>query len=470
MTGWGLRLRIFLFFALLGLGGAALAGAGLWLGHQRALTQGAGAGFVLAFVILGFGLPALALAIWWLFDENLARPVLRLATALRLSAQSTAPVAVDAAAARYLGDLAPATQAATRALASSQSDGETRLRTETERLVAERQRLAELLTDIPIAIVVVTEDHRIVLYDGQAAEVLSQINPPRLDASLAHYFRSDVLEGAVGRMRASGQEQRVALPGIRGAYEFDARICPMRSGAGYILVLGDAHALYAPDAARPVIYDFSLIDRPTQPALRDVALDQLCYMVFDTETTGLLPHRDDIVQVGAVRVMNGRIVTGEVIDGLVDPGRPIPPASSKVHGITDAMVAGAPPPREAVRRLHEFAQGSVIVAHNAPFDMAFVKRYGQADGLQWDHPVLDTVLLSAVLFGTTETHTLDALCARLGITIPEALRHTALGDAQATAEALVRMLPLLTAQGMTTLADVIAQTRRHGRLIEDMNR
>ncbi len=79
----------------------------------------------------------------------------------------------------------------------------------------------------------------------------------------------------------------------------------------------------------------------------------------------------------------------------------------------------------------------MIVAHNAPFDMAFLRRHAPRMGVTWDHPILDTVLVSAVVFGASETHTLDALCDRLGVTIPEALRHTALGDARATAEVLV---------------------------------
>jgi DNA polymerase-3 subunit epsilon len=89
--------------------------------------------------------------------------------------------------------------------------------------------------------------------------------------------------------------------------------------------------------------------------------------------------------------------------------------------------------------------------------------------LTWDHPVLDTVLLSAVLFGASVPHTLDALCERLDVTIPTALRHTALGDARATAEVLCRMLPMLEARGFATLRDVIEQTRTHGRLLEDLN-
>jgi DNA polymerase-3 subunit epsilon len=111
----------------------------------------------------------------------------------------------------------------------------------------------------------------------------------------------------------------------------------------------------------------------------------------------------------------------------------------------------------------------VIVAHNAPFDMAFLRRHGARMQRQWDHPILDTVLVSAVLFGTTETHTLDALCTRLGVTIPPELRHTAMGDARATAEVLLRMLPMLEAQGVATFGQLLEETRKHGRLLKDMN-
>jgi len=77
--------------------------------------------------------------------------------------------------------------------------------------------------------------------------------------------------------------------------------------------------------------------------------------------------------------------------------------------------------------------------------------------------------LSAVDFGAPETHTLDALCDRLGIEIPQAERHTALGDARATAEALVRMIPMLEGRGLSTFGEVIAETRKHGRLLADLN-
>lgn len=251
-------------------------------------------------------------------------------------------------------------------------------------------------------------------------------------------------------------------------------IWPERAGAGRgAVVLPIRSARHArrrlPPAARSVVYDFSLLSKARNAAVADTRLDELTCVVFDTETTGLNPATDSVVQIAAVRVVNGKRVEREVFDTLVDPKRPIPPASTDVHGISDTMVVGAPEIDEAGRQFHRFAEGAVLVAHNAPFDMEFLRRQEAGIGKAFDHPVLDTVLLSAVVFGQLEEHTLDALTARLGITIPEAARHTAIGDTIATADAFLKLVPMLQAQGHETFGQVVAQMRRHGRLLKDLN-
>ncbi len=246
---------------------------------------------------------------------------------------------------------------------------------------------------------------------------------------------------------------------------------PSDDGCGLRIALRRARRAVAPPAPlrRSAIYDFALLDRARSAAIEQTALNDLAYVVFDTETTGLDPARDEIVQLAAMRVVNGRIVDGEVFETLIDPQRPIPPGATAVHGITPQMVIGAPHIAEAGARFHRFAAGAVLVAHNAPFDMAFLRRH-EADICQrFDNPILDTVLASAVLFGQGESHSLDALAARFGIVIPEAARHTALGDAQATAQALVRMLPMLRARGFGTFGDLVSEMRRYGRLLKDLN-
>lgn len=222
--------------------------------------------------------------------------------------------------------------------------------------------------------------------------------------------------------------------------------------------------------ARHVVYDFDLLFKARDDRIAEARLEDLTYVVFDTETTGLLPAEgDEIVQIAGLRIVNGRAVTGEVFDRLVNPGRSIPPRATEVHGISEAMVADAPGIAEVGRQFHHFAEGAVLVAHNAPFDMAFLRRHEAAIGRRFDHPILDTVLLSAVVWGQNETHSLDALGHRLGITIPEEARHTAIGDAVATAEALLRLIPILKGRGITRFGDVLTEVRKHGRLLKDLN-
>ena len=468
MDRMSLRLRIFLFFVVLGVGGTTLVLGALYAGYLRAVQTGPLNGFVLAATLSGFGLVALATGIWLLCDENVAKPIEALSADLRARAHAGTGGAFDANRAKYLGDLAPAAHAVGAALSREAAATADRVGAETARLASERERLTALLTEIPVAVILLGPAGRIVLYDGQAAEVLSQLGQPRLNAPITDYFAPQALASARAAMARTGHEVRLRLAAHSGLQTFEARLRPVEGG-GAMLMIDEEHLDMAPEAPRPIVFDFDLLDRPAPARLEDAPLRDLTFTVFDSETTGLLPHKDDVVQIGAVRVVNGRIVPGEVIDQLVDPGRPIPAASSKVHGVTDAMVTGQPPIAEAGRAFHAFAAGSVIVAHNAPFDMAFLHRDAAAMGVAWDHPILDTVLLSAVLFGASQTHTLDALCGRLNVTIPDALRHTALGDARATAEALVRLIPMLEAQGHTTLGAVIAQTRRHARLLEDMN-
>lgn len=222
--------------------------------------------------------------------------------------------------------------------------------------------------------------------------------------------------------------------------------------------------------ARPVVYDFDLLSKARNAKVQDARLPDLTYVVFDTETTGLLPGQgDEIVQIAAVRIVNGRRVEGEVFNTLVNPRRPIPLSSTEVHGITEAMVQDAPFVEEVATRFHKFAEGAVLVAHNAPFDMEFLRRLEPTLGLRFDNPVFDTVLLSAVVFGQHEVHSLDALSHRLGITIPEEARHTAIGDTIATADAFLKLVPMLQGMGFATFGAVLSEVRRHGRLLKDLN-
>jgi DNA polymerase-3 subunit epsilon len=476
LARFGLRLRVFLMFALLAAGTIAATWAGLWLGFRHLEQPAAWPGFVAAGIAAAFAVAGVTAAIWYLFDEHLAKPIQRLAAQLRARAHAGAGD-LGALDARYLGDLAPAVQAAAQRLGDGDSGTEAAIRAATDRLQAERAWLTGLLSDLPVAVVLVNEAERIVLYDAQAAEILAQIAPPRLGAPIADYLDAEALRAARttppnarGEAVVDAAPATAAGPDAGSGPRVRVRRKALSNGAGELLVLERRGGALAPAAARPLVYDFALLERGGDDGPRaERPLSEGPYLVFDTETTGLEPARDEIVQIAAVRVVNGRVVAGESIDTLVDPGRPIPAQASRVHGVTDAEVAGAPSIATAGAQLHAMARDAVLVAHNAPFDLRFLQRHEAAIGGRFDHPVLDTVLLSAVLFGTHEAHSLDALCGRLGIAIPPERRHTALGDAEATAAALCAMLAMLEARGFATLGQVLQETRRYGRLLQDLN-
>ncbi|WP_149589538.1 3'-5' exonuclease [Tabrizicola flagellatus] len=684
LTRLSLRLRIFLIFAGLAAAIVAATVLGLWLGYSRLGEPAALQGFVQAGVLAGFAALGLIAGVWYLFDLNVAKPIETLAGVLRARAHSDVTAEMDAAIARYLGDLAPAAQAAAQSLAETRSALAEAVARETLRLGSEKARLEALLSDVPVGVILCSADHALVFYNGPAADILGTNRglEAGLDRKLFDYLHAAPLKLAHERLAATGDPDAVsdllcttttgarvlaarmrllgdggaqgyvltlrditgemaaearrevmlegaldslrrpaaALATLVGVMPEDALPAPMqaalknevtrlsqavtRFGAardealseagalpqtrafdlaqglaarlqaqgiavttetadlilrcnGYeVLTLLDhlarqltdraalhlaieeedtgaairlswtgprvgvgeldrwlalplsedsdrparsvlaAHATeiwpeVQPDGraalclpirqarravarpkpvARKVVYDFDLLSPARTDRLADARLDKLTYVVFDSETTGLNPRQgDEIVQLAAVRIVNGRRVEGEVFDTLVNPGRPIPAVSTEVHGITDAMVADAPGVEDVVARFHKFAEGAVLIAHNAPFDMEFLRRVEGKLGLRFDMPVLDTVLLSAVVYGQHEVHSLDALSHRLGITIPEEDRHTALGDTLATADAFLKLMPMLAGRGLDTFGAVLAEVRKHGRLLKDLN-
>jgi DNA polymerase-3 subunit epsilon len=218
--------------------------------------------------------------------------------------------------------------------------------------------------------------------------------------------------------------------------------------------------------SRPEYYDFDLFRASeSQHALDDRPLSELSYTVFDTETTGLEPGAgDEIIQIGAARLVNGKLLRQEAFEQLVDPQRSLPEAGIAIHGIQPEMVRGQPTIDRVLPAFHAYARDTVLVAHNAAFDMRFLQLAEARSGVVFDHPVLDTLLLSAVVHPNQESHRLEAIAERFGITVIG--RHTALGDAIVTAEVFLKLIPLLAAMGIHTLGQAreAAQQTYYARL------
>jgi DNA polymerase-3 subunit epsilon len=209
--------------------------------------------------------------------------------------------------------------------------------------------------------------------------------------------------------------------------------------------------------SRPEYYDFDLFAaRDAEGSGIDVdrKLSELTYSVFDTETTGLQPSEgDEIIQMGAVRIVNNRLLRQEIFDQLVDPVIPLKPEGIPIHGITEAMVNGQPQLDVVLPAFHEFCADTVLVAHNAAFDMRFFQLKEDSLGVRFTQPVLDTLLLSAVIHPNQESHRLESIAERLGINVIG--RHTALGDAFVTGEVFLKMIPLLADMGIFTLRQAL---------------
>jgi DNA polymerase-3 subunit epsilon len=212
--------------------------------------------------------------------------------------------------------------------------------------------------------------------------------------------------------------------------------------------------------SRPEVFDFDLFHaREPSREMAQRRLAELTYTVFDTETTGLAPAAgDEIIQIGATRIVAGKLRREDAFEQLVNPQRDIPAAGIAIHGIRPAMVAAAPTIDAALPSFHAYAVDTVLVAHNAAFDMRFLELKRERTGVAFDQPVLDTLLLSAVVHPAQESHRLEAIAERLGV--PVLGRHTALGDAMVTAEVFLKLIPLLAERGIHTLGDALAASEK----------
>ncbi len=175
------------------------------------------------------------------------------------------------------------------------------------------------------------------------------------------------------------------------------------------------------------------------------------FVAFDVETTGLSAAKHRVIEIAAVKVQEGRIVARQA--WLINPGRPIPPGATRVHGLTDRDVAEAPSFREVYPEFLAFVKDTILVAHNAPFDVRFMAHEIHRNALSFpSQPVLDNLQLARTWFPELESHRLKALAEHLEITLGR--HHRALDDSVTLAHVFMHGLGLHAAD--STLSNLVA--------------
>ncbi len=176
------------------------------------------------------------------------------------------------------------------------------------------------------------------------------------------------------------------------------------------------------------------------------------YVVFDLETTGFSPETNHIIEIGAVKVQNGKIV--DKFSTFVNPQVPIPFRIEQLTSINDSMVIDAPVIADILPEFMKFCEGCVMVAHNADFDMSFIKKNCQRLDIPCKPTIVDTVALARVLLPNLNRFKLDTVAKALGVSLEN--HHRAVDDAGCTAEIFVKFIEMLRERGMSTLDEVNA--------------
>lgn len=173
-------------------------------------------------------------------------------------------------------------------------------------------------------------------------------------------------------------------------------------------------------------------------------------IVFDIETTGLSPQTCGITEIAAVKYLGGEVV--ETFETFVDPEMPIPEEITRITGINDEMVKDAPKTKEAVKAFLDFADGNMLVAHNANFDTGFIRMASERNDLSFNCPYLDTLALSRYLNPELKRHRLDTL--RDYFKLGEFNHHRALDDTIMLARIFGCMVEKLRKEGVRTLREL----------------
>ena len=223
---------------------------------------------------------------------------------------------------------------------------------------------------------------------------------------------------------------------------------------GVVQSFPEAHKLLGrnnPDMK--VIYGVEAYLAPDKkPSVRNIKGQSLdtTYCVLDLETTGFSPRLEKITEIGVMKYQDGKVI--DKFSCFVNPEKSIPPRVVEVTGITDDMVRNAETIDKVFPKLLEFIKDSVLVAHNAEFDIGFLRHFARELGYEFDFTYLDTLSLAYELFPEYKTYKLGRIAKNLGIKVDVA--HRALDDVDTTVKVFKVMLDMLRERGVKTLEGI----------------
>ncbi|KPJ65268.1 hypothetical protein AMJ44_10635 [candidate division WOR-1 bacterium DG_54_3] len=180
-------------------------------------------------------------------------------------------------------------------------------------------------------------------------------------------------------------------------------------------------------------------------------METLEYVILDVETTGLEPTQHELTEIGALKIRGEEIK--EIFSTLIRPRHPIPPEITQFTGIDDEMVKDSPSVEEVLPRFIDFIDSSTLIAHNAEFDLSFIKHHlKQISDKELTNEAICTVKLARYLLPNLENYKLPTVANHLGIPVEN--RHRAMGDAEATYQIWIKFLPLLKEKGIASQHDL----------------
>ena len=180
-----------------------------------------------------------------------------------------------------------------------------------------------------------------------------------------------------------------------------------------------------------------IVERLDESKWKDVDLKDIEFVVFDIETTGLTPSSNEIIEIGAVKLKDFEII--EEFSTFINPNRVIPAEIVKLTGIDNSMVVDAPKPKEALGKFREFIGDAVLVAHNAAFDMGFIRvHFDKYLNVIPNNAIFDTLLFARSMMPNLKNHKLNTVCSCLGVNLEN--HHRALDDAKAAAGILKALI------------------------------